>query len=116
MRGSRRRSHDSRMRVPLVLVLTILTASTWVADGAAAQPQRRVCLNPAQTLEAIAEHRLVRPGDALSTAAFVSKAEALSAKLCRWDDGYKYEITLLRRDGKIIRAHVDAASGAPVEP
>lgn len=100
----------------LALTLAVLSALTGAGGAAFAQAQRRECLNPAATLEAIAQHRLVRPGDALSAAAFVSKAEALSAKLCRWDSGYKYEITLLRRDGKIIRAHVDAASGLPVDP
>ncbi|QLP98425.1 MAG: hypothetical protein HZY79_15065 [Rhodoblastus sp.] len=100
----------------LAFAFVVLSALTGAGRPAFAQALRRECLNPAETLEAIAQHRLVRPGDALSAAAFVSKAEALSAKLCRWDSGYKYEITLLRRDGKIIRAHVDAASGLPVEP
>jgi hypothetical protein len=93
----------------------VLAALTGVGAPALAA-ERRECLDPAKTLAAIAEHRLVRPGDALSTAAFVSKAEALSAKLCRWDNGFKYEITLLRRDGKVIRSYVDAASGLPVDP
>lgn len=97
------------------LTLAALAALTGAA-GMAPAATRRECLDPAQTLKAIAEFRLVRPGDALSTAAFVSKAEALSAKLCRWDNGLKYEITLLRRDGKVIRAYVDAATGLPVDP
>lgn len=100
----------------LAPTLAVVAALTGAGDAARAQAQRRECLNPAETLTAISEHRLVRPGDALSTAAFVSKAEALSAKLCRWDNGFKYEITLLRRDGKVIRAYVDAASGLPVDP
>lgn len=100
----------------LVPALAVVAALSGAGGAASAQARRSECLDPAQTLKAIAEHRLVRPGDALSTAAFVSKAEALSAKLCRWDNGYKYEITLLRRDGKVIRAYVDAASGLPVDP
>ena len=98
----------------LALIFAVLSAL--VGGGGAAYAQRRECLDPTQTLEAISRNRLVRPGDALSTAAFVSKAEALSAKLCKWDSGFKYEITLLRRDGKVIRAYVDAASGLPVDP
>jgi uncharacterized membrane protein YkoI len=97
--------------VRLLVVLTALSGAV-----GAAYAQRRECLDPGKTLEAIAQHRLVRPGDALSTAAFANKAEALSARLCRWDNGFKYEITLLRRDGKVIRAYVDAASGLPVDP
>lgn len=104
------------MERPFAFVLAVVAVQFWTAGAASAQARRRECLNPAQTLEAISEHRLVRPGDALSSAAYVSKGEALGAKLCRWDDGYKYEITLLRRDGRVMRVQVDASSGLPVEP
>ena len=43
------------------------------------------------------------------------KAEALSAKLCRIDDEFVYEIALLHRDGKFFHAYVNATSGKVVE-
>ena len=43
------------------------------------------------------------------------KSEALSAKLCRNEDDFVYEIALLHRDGKFFRAHVSALTGKLVE-
>ena len=43
------------------------------------------------------------------------KSEALSAKLCRIDDEFIYEIALLHRDGKFFHAHVNATTGKIVE-
>ena len=100
-----------RFAACLLLVLTALCGAAGTSYA-----QRRECLDPGKTLEAIAQNRLVRPGDALSTAAVSNKGEALSAKLCRWDNGFRYEITVMRRDGKVVRAYVDAASGLPVDP
>jgi uncharacterized membrane protein YkoI len=56
-------------------------------------------------------HKLLEPFVALKTAAAQRKAEALSAKLCRADDEFIYEITLLHRDGRLAHVQIEAASG-----
>ncbi len=78
---------------------------------ARAEGKLRECLAPAETREAIAERGLVRPIVALRTAAVQFGAEALSAKLCRWGADYVYEIALLQKDGRVVHAFVNAASG-----
>ena len=42
-----------------------------------------------------------------------NQADALSTRLCRLGELFLYEINLLRRDGRVIRVFVDAASGKP---
>jgi uncharacterized membrane protein YkoI len=58
---------------------------------------------------------LVRPSEALAQAAVQASAEAVGARLCRWDESFIYEITLLRSDGRVLRVFMDASSGRPVD-
>jgi hypothetical protein len=62
------------------------------------------CLNAAETRETVKSRHLLEPFAALKFAGAQRKAEALSAKLCRIGDDYIYEITLLHRDGRLVRA------------
>ncbi len=82
---------------------------------------RLICLNPAETREAVKAHRLIEPYAALKFAAEKRKGEALSAKLCHIGDEFIYEITLLHRDGRLVHVAIEAATGkliprAPREP
>ncbi len=76
---------------------------------------KKICLSAAETREQIKASHLIEPFAALKFAAQHFKSEALSAKLCRNDDDYVYEIALLHRDGKFFRAHVSAQTGKLVE-
>lgn len=92
-------------------------ASISLASGVVAAqspPHKRQCLSPTETLSVIAENSLARPRDTLSKAAREAGAEPLGARLCRWDEEFVYEITLLRSDGRVLRVFVDAASGKVV--
>jgi uncharacterized membrane protein YkoI len=73
-----------------------------------------VCLNATETREEVKAHKLLEPFVALKTTAAQRKAEALSAKLCRADDEFIYEITLLHRDGRLAHVEIEAASGKPI--
>jgi uncharacterized membrane protein YkoI len=42
-------------------------------------------------------------------------AEAVDGRLCRWNNELIYEISLLRRDGHIVRVRFNAANGKAVE-
>jgi hypothetical protein len=107
------------MRRPLAIVLLALAATApspaVLADGEPHAIVKRVCLSAAETREQIKSMHLREPFAALKFAAQHFKAEALSAKLCRIDDEFVYEIALLHRDGKYFRAHVDATTGKLVE-
>ena len=69
----------------------------------------------AETREEIKAHGLKDAFAALKTASQHYKAEALSAKLCRIDDEFVYEIALLHKDGRYFHAHVNATTGKLVE-
>jgi uncharacterized membrane protein YkoI len=74
-------------------------------------PAKPVCLNAAETREAVKSRRLIEPFAALKFAAAQRKAEALSARLCRSGDDFVYVITLLHRDGRLVHVEMEAATG-----
>ncbi|MBV8474222.1 MAG: PepSY domain-containing protein [Hyphomicrobiales bacterium] len=72
---------------------------------------KRTCLAPAETREEIKSRHFIEPYVVLKSASTQFKAEALSAKLCHLGDEFVYEIKLLHRDGRLVHAVMDAASG-----
>jgi uncharacterized membrane protein YkoI len=92
----------------LALALNLAAA----APALAAQPApERECYSAAQTRERITLRKLVEPFRLMANAANRFQAEAIGAKLCRWKEELVYEITLLRRDGRVIHVFTNAASG-----
>lgn len=88
-----------------------------VVSAADAQTERkRECLTAAETREAVASHRLIEPFNAVKTARAQTRAEPLVSRLCRWNDEFVYEITLLRRNGKVVRVFTNAADGKAMNP
>ena len=85
---------------------------TW-AEARATEDQarlNRICLNAAETREEVKARKLLEPFVALKMAAAERKAEALSARLCHRGDEFIYEITLLHRDGRLVRVEMEANS------
>jgi hypothetical protein len=76
---------------------------------------KKPCLSAAETREEIKGHGLREPFAALRFASQHFKAEALSAKLCRIDDEFVYEIALLHKDGRYFHAYVNATTGKLVD-
>lgn len=70
------------------------------------------CMNAAQTREAVAEHKLIPPMRAARNIEKSTRAEPLQSRLCQSHEAFIYELTLLRRDGKVIRLFINAANGA----
>jgi uncharacterized membrane protein YkoI len=98
----------SLMRYAGLVVALNLAASV----PAAAEPvPERECYSAAQTRERIAAHKLAEPFRLMASSANRFQAEAIGAKLCRWKEELVYEITLLRRDGRVIHVFMNAASG-----
>ena len=100
------------MNLPIVLAFAINTLAIPAAEPVA-QPGR-ACLSASETRAAIARHRLVEPLGALRAAARKAQAEPLRSRLCRRNGRFVYEMALLRRDGRVVRVFLDAASGAPI--
>ncbi len=77
------------------------------------QPVRRQCFSTSQTREKIEAHKLIEPLACMRAAAHELNGEALGARLCRHEDLYIYEISVLRPDGRIVKFLFDAATGKP---
>lgn len=69
------------------------------------------CFTMAQARGKIEAHKLADPFRSMREAALRLESEPLGARLCQLDEGLIYEISLLRRDGHIVKIHVDAFSG-----
>ena len=83
--------------------------------SSAAQVAPLHCLSTDETREEIASARLVQPFIVMRRAAGDLHAEAVDGRLCRWNNELIYEISLLRRDGHIVRVLFNAANGKAVE-
>lgn len=76
-----------------------------------AHPPEHVCLTVAQAREKIALHKLAEPFRVTTFVAHHFQAETLRVKLCRRKDEFVYEISLLQKDGRVIRVYVNAVTG-----
>lgn len=83
------------------------------AEGAPRTPPRRQCFSLAQTREKIDTHKLMDPFACMRAAARELSGEALGARLCRLEEAFVYEISVLRPDGRIVKLIFNAATGAP---
>jgi uncharacterized membrane protein YkoI len=92
----------------LVLALGSLTATAAMASEPVPEHE---CFSAAQTRENISAHKLAEPFRLMKSAAARFQAEAIGVKLCRWKEGFVYEISLLRHDGRVIHAFTNAATG-----
>ena len=68
-----------------------------------------------ETREEIASAKVVQPFTLMKRAAGDLHAEAVDGRLCRWNNELIYEISLLRRDGHIVRVLYNAANGKALE-
>jgi hypothetical protein len=96
-----------RLSIAGFLLCVLLVPPSAAQTGIAA----RKCLSTAETADAVRQNNLSSPALALRTAAAHARAEALRLVLCKWNGVFVYEITLLKREGKIIRLHVKADDG-----
>jgi hypothetical protein len=83
--------------------------------SSAAQVAPLQCLSTDETREEIVSARLIQPLVLMRRAAGDLHAEAVDGRLCRWNNELIYEISLLRRDGHIVRVRFNAANGKAVE-
>ncbi|WP_292530490.1 hypothetical protein [Methylocystis sp.] len=91
-----------------------LAATAGFACSARAEdppPARMQCFTMAQARGKFEAHKLADPFRSMREAALRLQSEPLGARLCQLGEGLIYEISLLRRDGRIFKIHVDAFSG-----
>lgn len=70
-----------------------------------------ICYTPTETRERVVTQKLHDPFALMRDASAFAHAEALTGRLCHWNDLDIYEITLLRPDGRVIHVFMNAASG-----
>ena len=105
-----------RISLPAAIAALCVAASVLLPPRPfAAQIVPLQCLSTDETREEIASARLVQPLVAMRRAAGDLHAEAVDGRLCRWNNELIYEISLLRRDGHIVRVLINAANGKAVE-
>jgi len=99
------------MRPALVIFLFLAFAN---ALGAAAQTASRTCFSAAETRAKIAADKLAEPFPLMRGLAAEHRADAIGVKLCDTGGALVWEIELLRKDGRLIQAILDAATGKPL--
>ncbi|WP_395666422.1 PepSY domain-containing protein [Methylocella sp.] len=99
----------------LATLRTLVRLGALACLGAqAARAEPLTCFSPGETRERIRVDGLAEPLAPMRRVAAKLQAEALNARLCRNDDSFVYEISVLTREGKIMRAFIDARSGQPL--
>jgi uncharacterized membrane protein YkoI len=83
----------------------------WTPALAAERAAEHACLTAEQAREKIALHKLAEPFRLMLAMAKRFQGDAIGVKLCRRKDEFIYEISLLRRDGRVIHVVMNAASG-----
>ena len=95
----------------LLLALVVLAAA---GPAAAADPP--TCLTQDQRRAAVATHRAIPLARAVRDVRHsTAGAEVVGARLCYRGSELVYVLTVLARDGKVIRASVNAASGVLID-
>ncbi|MGC2221484.1 MAG: PepSY domain-containing protein, partial [Methylocella sp.] len=97
-----------------MLYFVSVTVATYLGSSTAARTEPepdRVCFSTAETREKILAHGLFEPFLVMRNVASRSQAEAIGVKLCRWSEDLVYEMSLLRRDGRVIHVFVNAKTG-----
>jgi uncharacterized membrane protein YkoI len=94
-----------------LLALVVLAAA-----GPAAAADPAACLIQEQRRAAVASHHAIPLARAVrDLRRRTAGGEVVGARLCYHGGDLVYVLTVLARDGKVLRASVNAASGVPIE-
>jgi hypothetical protein len=96
-------------------VACLFTAAAWPAPGRAAEV-RLECLQPAETRDLLQTRQFIRPFRAMAEAARGGQGDPIGIRMCRLNGTIVYDVMLLRHDGRVVGALVDAARGAELPP
>ena len=76
----------------------------------------RGCMTTTQARDILIDQKLIAPFRALGEGARSAQGDAVGLQLCRLTDQFVYDVTVLRRDGRVVHALVDARTGQPMAP
>jgi uncharacterized membrane protein YkoI len=94
----------------------LLALVVLAAGGPAAAADVSACLSQDQRRAAIASHHAIPLARAVrDMRRRTAGGEVVGARLCYHGSDLVYVLTVLARDGKVLRASVNAASGVPIE-
>ncbi len=93
------------MRLSL-LGLAVLALASAARPAAAA-----TCFSAEETREHVQRHGLIALNDVVRSARGAAQTDLISARLCETAGNLVYMITMLGRDGRVLRLTVDARSG-----
>ncbi len=85
-----------------------------VADAPVERPI--ICFSARETSDRVARLRLANPLMTMRTNARRLRADPLRTRLCRGGTVLIYELSLIRRDGKVTQVYVNAQTGRPMAP
>jgi hypothetical protein len=90
-----------------------LLAVAAALPAAAAERATMQCFPTSETRHLILDRRLADPFATMQAASAAAHAEPIAARLCRDQEELIYEVSLLRRDGRVMRIYLDAVTGQP---
>ncbi|MBI1981349.1 MAG: hypothetical protein HYS63_07335 [Methylocystis sp.] len=93
-----------------VAALAATAVSACAAHAEDPPPAHKQCFTMAQARGKIETHQLADPFKSMREAALRLQGEPLGARLCQLGEGLIYEISLLRRDGHIVKGGRIAAA------
>ena len=70
------------------------------------------CMSPADARDVLISQKFVAPFRAVAEASRAQGGETVGLQLCLSGDTFVYDVTLLRRDGRVSHTLVDAHTGA----
>jgi uncharacterized membrane protein YkoI len=95
----------------IFFVVAVVSAYLGSSAAARSEPAESVCFSAGETRDKILANGLFEPFHAMKSTAGRLQAETIGIKLCRWNEELVYEISLLRRDGRVIHVFLDAKTG-----
>ena len=94
-----------------------MTAAAVAAGNPDAPVERPiVCYSAREMSDRVARLRLYNPLLAMQAQARRQRAEPLRTRLCRSGNRLVYELSLIRRDGKVLPLYVNAQNGRLIAP
>jgi len=108
------RTGQKRFMTYLYAMLALTAAATASPAALAANEPILHCFTARETSERVARLRLFNPLMAMRTTARRLKADPLRTRLCRSGSRLFYELSLIRRDGRVQKVYLNAQNGAQV--
>lgn len=103
-----------RLRVGAVALAVLCIVTTAPGSLRAAGERVHGCMSPSQARDTLIAQKFVAPFRAVGEAARAIGGETVGLQLCLSGDIFVYDVTVLKRDGRVSHVLVDAQSGALV--